>query len=76
MKSTKPDPPLRGVPGETPNATKMSPLRELAKKGLDTIGGIAAGLANGATEVFVPMPMPSILLHQGRTRESDQDNNP
>jgi len=64
MKSTKPDPPLRGLPGETPDATKLSPLRQLVKDALDTAAGAAAGLANGATEVVAPiLAIPHVVLH-------------
>jgi len=64
MKSTKPDPPLRGLPGETQDATKLSPLRQLLKDALDTAAGEAAGLANGTTEVVVPiLAIPHVVLH-------------
>ena len=67
MKSKKPDPPLRGLPGEDPNITKMSKERELAKKALDTLGGIGASLANGATEVMVPLlVIPDVVVHPNR----------
>ena len=55
MKSTKPDPPLRGAPSETPNVTKLSPERQLLKDAVDTLGDIISGAASGATEILVPL---------------------
>jgi hypothetical protein len=76
MKATKPDPALRGLPGETPNITKMSKERELAKKALDVLGGIGAKLANGATEVMSVMPMPHILSQQAGPHQYDPSVDP
>jgi RHS repeat-associated protein len=76
MKNAKPDPPLRGLPGETPDITKMSPERELAKKALEVLGGIGAKLANGATEVMGLMPMPHILVQQAGPHQYDPSVDP
>ncbi len=62
-KSIKPDKVLRSGKDAAKDAMEQSRLRQIAKQALDTLGGIAAGLANGATEVVVPVPVPSILLH-------------
>ncbi|MGO9074682.1 MAG: hypothetical protein ACLQEI_11060 [Terriglobales bacterium] len=62
-KTIKPGEVLRSGKDAAKDAMEQSRLRQLAKQALDTLGGIAAGLANGATEVVVPVPVPSILLH-------------
>jgi hypothetical protein len=60
MKSTKPDPPLRGAPGETPDATKLSPVRQLMKDALDAIGDIIGGAASGSKMISAPVAAPDI----------------
>lgn len=62
MKSTKPDPPLRGVPSQTPEPTKLSPLRQLMKDALDVLGGTLAGAANGSTEILIIVPVPQVII--------------
>lgn len=78
MKASKPDPtsPVRNVPGETPDATKLSPLRQLVKDALDTAAGAIAGAANGATEIFAPiMVMPHILVDPNHRDPNDPNCN-
>jgi len=52
---------LRGVPGETPNAMKLSPLRQLIKDALEVAAGTIADVISDMEIVVVP-PVPSILL--------------
>lgn len=76
MKSTKPDPPLRGVPGETPDATKLSPLRQLVKDAIDEAVGGVAGVVSGATEIFAPIVvMPHMLVDPNHRDPNDPDCN-
>jgi len=63
MKSAKPDPPLRGVPGETPQPTKLSPMRQLLKDAVDTLGETLGGAASG-TEIMIIGPMPVMMLNR------------
>jgi RHS repeat-associated protein len=71
MKSTKPDPPLRGVPTETPDVTKLSRLRQLMKDALDLLGKTGAAAVGGAKDLVI-VPIPSILLHPNQLpRDAD-----
>ena len=60
MKSTKPDRPLRDVPGETPDAGRLSPLRQLMKDTLDAIGEIIGGAAGGSNMISAPVAAPDV----------------
>ena len=60
MKSTKPDPPLRGAPGETPDVTRLSPMRQLLKDAVDVLGGAINGAAGGSTEILIIAPVPKV----------------
>jgi hypothetical protein len=73
MKRLKTDAPKEFVPGETPDATKLSPLRQLIKDALDEAGAGAAGVVSGATEFFFVAPMPSILLHPNQVPGDPDD---
>ena len=78
MKASKPDPtsPVRNVPGETPDATKLSPLRQLMKDGLDELGGTIAGAASGAEEFFAPIiVIPHILVDPNHRDPNDPNCN-
>ena len=61
MKSTKQDPPLRGVPTKTPDPLKLSPLRQLMKDAVDTVGDIWAGIMSDS-EIFIMAPAPVMIV--------------
>jgi len=75
-KTIKPGEVLRSGKDAAKDAMEQSRLRQLAKQALDTLGGVAAGLANGATEVFAPLlVMPHAALPANHTPDCKSDPN-
>ena len=73
-KQIKPGQVLRSGKDAAKDAMEQSRLRQLAKQALDTLGGVAAGLANGATEVVVPLlVMPHAALPANHTPDCKSD---